>query len=354
MSRQTEDLPPRAQVEVLRHMADQPVPRLAMRDTAARYGVSVDGLQVWLRRHGYPVCDDMAAAADRLAATIEEPEPEAPVERPADPEPAAPPAEPQQAAQRPGDRLMRVRLTDVHPDPDNVRDGVGPDDDIATLAASIEEVGLLQPIVCRVERGRMVIVMGHRRHAALTLLGRDETDVIVRARPMRADEVLAAMLVENSARRDLDPIEEARAYRRLRREMSSGARQASAADVGRRVGRSQTVVSRRLTLLSLPSEHQQAVREGSLGLAAAERMAREESGTAGAKTPSRAPGHLSHRHPLAGRVMARCRDKGHGVKPGQSVGGIGCGECWEAVLRADERAAFVCPTCEPDDASVTP
>ncbi|NHA02015.1 ParB/RepB/Spo0J family partition protein [Nocardioides sp. W3-2-3] len=58
--------------------------------------------------------------------------------------------------------------------------------------------------------------MGHRRHAAAKIAGLKRVPVIVRAGAMSPDEVLAAMILENGQRRDLDPIEEARALSRLK------------------------------------------------------------------------------------------------------------------------------------------
>lgn len=122
-----------------------------------------------------------------------------------------PEATPAALVRRPNDQaLIQAPITQVIPDPANPREDVG---DVTELADSMEEIGLLQPIVARREGARMIVVAGHRRLAAAQQLGWRTVPVIIR-REMLPDDVLAAMLIENGQRRDLDPIEEARALRR--------------------------------------------------------------------------------------------------------------------------------------------
>lgn len=227
--------------------------------------------------------------------------------------------------------LVEVRLSDLLPDPDNPRDDVG---DVSELAASMQSAGLLQPIVarCRATDGRFVVVAGHRRLAAAQELGWSTVPVILR-RDMRPDEVLAAMLIENGQRRDLDPIEEARAFARLKAQM-----QCSDVELARRIGRSQSQVSSRLALLALSIEEQDQVRDGTMKLVEATAKARIASGRVKPGAIGRpAPGHLNTAHPLASRAKARCIRLQHSRGRGVGVGGIACGECWESVIRADER-----------------
>lgn len=221
--------------------------------------------------------------------------------------------------------LMEVAVELVHPDPDNPRERLT---DIAELAETIREEGLIQPLVVRRDGDRLVVVAGHRRLEAVRRLGWMRVEVIVR-RPMAADEVLAKMLVENGQRAGLDPIEEARALSRLK---TLGG--LSDLELARKVGRSQPVVSGRLALLSLPPEEQEAVRVGQMGVVAAVRTARIASGKVRKTGVSRA-WHFSPDHDLARLAQNRCRRLKH--KHGRSVGGMACGECWESVIRADER-----------------
>lgn len=245
----------------------------------------------------------------------------------------------------PARELARVAVADLHPDPDNLRADVG---DVSELAATMREVGLLQPIVARRSGPRLVIVAGHRRHAAAQLLGWETVECVIHA-PMSADDVLVAMLVENGQRAALDPIEEARAINRMRK-----ARGMSSVEVGAQLGRSQSWVDMRLSLLDLPTAWQDKVRRGEVGATHAAAVAREK---AGKTRPAHARWHLSDAHPLAARVRARCRSE-H-PKGARMVGSVGCGACWEGVIRIDERrqlqdalaATDRCPTCGTDHAA---
>lgn len=226
-----------------------------------------------------------------------------------------------------GNVLADVPLAQLLPDPINPRTDVG---DVTELAASMRAAGLLQPIVARrTPTGQLVVVAGHRRLAAAQELGWATVPVIVR-RDMRPDDVLAAMLIENGQRRDLDPIEEARGYARLRAQVGhEGA-------VATRVGRHHSHVRARLLLLDLPIEEQEALRRGDMTLTEATDRARLASGRIRGDVPRGLP-HLGARHPLAARAKARCLQLKHSRGKGQGVGGIACGECWESVIRADER-----------------
>ncbi len=239
-------------------------------------------------------------------------------------------------------QLVEVLLDLVSPDPDNPRESLG---DLTELQESMAEHGLIQPLIVRKAGDeQLVIVAGHRRHEAARRLGWRRIEVIVR-RDMPPDDVLAKMLVENGQRAGLDPIEEARALLRLKK--MGGL---SDAEVGGRVGLSQITVSGRIALLSLPVEEQEAIRAKRLGVVAGVRMARIAAGTV-RKTGTGRAWHLSPDHSLAKLAAARCRRLAH--KAGRLVGGLACGECWESVIRADERqhlaginaASGACPIC---------
>lgn len=239
-----------------------------------------------------------------------------------------------------GRELRTVPVADLHPDPDNPRDDVGTDVD--DLAESIKATGLLQPIVARQRAGHLIIVAGHRRHAAVRLLGWDTVDVVV-TRDMRPDEVLAAMIVENGQRRDLDPIEEARAFARLKKLQGL-----TSSELGERIGRHQAFVDSRLRLLDLPPEDQDKVRAGLMGVGHGTAKARVLGGNVrrgGGRIP-----HLGADHDLAGKARARCIRE-HQLKK-TLVGTTACGECWETVIRANERSRLsqaaiggTCATC---------
>ncbi len=237
------------------------------------------------------------------------------------------------AANRP--QLVDARITDITPDPDNAREDVG---DVSDLANSMAANGLLQPVVVRrhtdeAGQTRLIVVAGHRRLAAAQVLGWLHIPTIIRG-DMRPDAVLAAMLVENGQRKDLDPIEEARALRRLKAQLDD----CSDIELARRIGRPNSFIANRLMLLSLPVEEQEEIRAGHMSLTEAKVKARVASGRVRPGAVGRpAIGHLAATHRLSSRAKARCIHLQHSRGKGKGVGGIACGECWEEVIRADER-----------------
>lgn len=227
--------------------------------------------------------------------------------------------------------LAAIPVEQIHHSPDNPRENLT---GIEDLALSIRETGLIQPIVVQKVPGRdgYQIVAGHRRHAAVRKLGWAKVPALIR-RDMFPDEELLAMIVENGQRADLDPIEEARAYQRL---LQMGLSQA---DVARRVGRHVNTIRARLALLQLSPAEQEEIRVGALtvahalGRASAERQ--QERLRAGGRGRGRPKGvktkpYFGDTHTLAADVGARCDHRGR-----PKLGGIGCGQCWEASIRAD-------------------
>ena len=300
------------QAAILRAVAAEKYPKLALGPIAARYSVVFDELQALVRRHGYPDVAAMRRAADEL------------VSRAAAADAAATTGD-DVDEDNPAGTYTAVPVAQLHPDPDNPRDELH---DIEDLAQSIQEVGLLQPIVVRRHSGRLLVVAGHRRLAAVKHLRWDKVQCIIRT-DIRPDDVLAAMLIENGQRSDLDPIEEARGLRRLKAQLDC-----SDAELARRIGRSQPVVSSRLALLSLTVEEQAQVRAGGMTLVEATYKGRLNSGKVG-KTGQDKNWHLGPSHDLADRAKARCNRLAH--PGGRRIGGMACGACWESVIRADER-----------------
>ncbi len=122
------------------------------------------------------------------------------------------------------------------------------EDSLNALASSLGERGVLQPVLVRPKPGGTYeLVAGERRWRAAQIAGLTEIPALVRARDDAATLELA--LIENMAREDLNPIEEARACAALVEELGL-----TREDVGRRVGRSRVAVSNLLRLLDLPDE----------------------------------------------------------------------------------------------------
>ena len=132
--------------------------------------------------------------------------------------------------------------------------------ELEALAASLREKGVLQPLVVRPAKevaGHYEIVAGERRWRAAQLAGLHELPVIVRQ--LEDSEVLELALVENLQRADLNPLEEAQAYRRLVDEF--GHAQESIATA---IGKSRSHVANTMRLLLLPDEVLELVRLGQL------------------------------------------------------------------------------------------
>ena len=124
------------------------------------------------------------------------------------------------------------------------------------LAASITEVGLLQPVVVRkISDGNYELVMGERRWRASQLAGLDYIPAIVRE---TADtDMLRDALLENLHRQQLDPLEEAAAYQQLLDDFGATHEQ-----LAQKIGRSRPHISNTLRLLNLPSAVQKRVAAG--------------------------------------------------------------------------------------------
>jgi ParB family chromosome partitioning protein len=130
---------------------------------------------------------------------------------------------------------------------------------LADLAASIKEQGIVQPIVV-VASGpdRFEIVAGERRWRAAAKAGLTRVPVVVRER--RSDrDMLELALVENLQREDLNPLEAAEAYHRLREEFGLTQEQ-----IAGRVGKDRATVANALRLLKLPAAVRERIREGAI------------------------------------------------------------------------------------------
>jgi ParB family chromosome partitioning protein len=130
---------------------------------------------------------------------------------------------------------------------------------LADLASSIRRHGVLQPLLVSEDpEGGYIVIAGERRWRAARAAGLDTVPAVIRER-MGARDGLALALVENLQRRDLSPLEEARAFEHLRSE--HGLSQAEIAD---QVGRDRSTIANALRLLRLPEPVQELVEAGRL------------------------------------------------------------------------------------------
>jgi ParB family chromosome partitioning protein len=134
------------------------------------------------------------------------------------------------------------------------------EEELAELAASIKQHGIVQPVIVdKSEKGGedYVIIAGERRCRAARLAGLTEVPVVIRN--YSSEKRLEIALIENIHRQDLNPIEEASAYKRIME--ASGLSQDEAAS---RVGKNRSTVANALRLLKLPDYMQKSLEDGSL------------------------------------------------------------------------------------------
>jgi ParB family transcriptional regulator, chromosome partitioning protein len=149
--------------------------------------------------------------------------------------------------------LLEVPLGAVAPNPRQPRTRFD-DETIDALAASIREVGILQPIVVRKAGGGYELIAGERRLRAARLAGLATVPVVVR--DTEDADTLREALIENIHREDLGPIELAEAFRQLLEEL--GLKQEELAE---RVGVSRSHIANTIRLLQLPLEVQQLLND---------------------------------------------------------------------------------------------
>ncbi len=159
--------------------------------------------------------------------------------------------------QEPAGGVAQVPVAAIAPNPMQPRTAMDPEA-LAELAESIREHGLIQPlIVTRQGPEQYQLIAGERRLQAARLAGLGSVPVIVKeATPQ---EVLELALVENIQRSDLNPLEEASAFRHLVDEFGLTQEQ-----VARRVGKSRVAVTNTLRLLRLPDEVREALAGGTI------------------------------------------------------------------------------------------
>lgn len=157
-----------------------------------------------------------------------------------------------------GEVLQEIDLDLLEPSADQPRT-VFRERKLDELAASIRANGIVQPLLARRRGDRYQIIAGERRWRAAQRAGLSKVPVVVREIP--DERVLELSLIENIQREELNPIEEANAYRRLIDGLGI-----TQEDVARRVGRDRSSVTNYLRLLKLPEELQQWVEEDRLSM----------------------------------------------------------------------------------------
>ncbi|HFE67069.1 MAG TPA: ParB/RepB/Spo0J family partition protein [Chloroflexi bacterium] len=157
----------------------------------------------------------------------------------------------------PLDESSSVRIVPVQaisPNPHQPR-SVMDEAKLAELAASIREHGLIQPLIVTRQGDKYILIAGERRWRAAQRAGLAEAPVIVKEATPQA--MLELAIIENIQRADLNPLEEAYAYRQLMEEFGL-----TQEEVAQRVGKGRSTVANLVRLTNLPPEIQQAVADG--------------------------------------------------------------------------------------------
>lgn len=153
--------------------------------------------------------------------------------------------------------LRQIKIDQIVADPDQPRKNFD-DYELSELASSIKEHGVIQPIIVTPHKGGYQIVAGERRYRASILAGIDKIPALVRT--LDAQHKLEISLIENLQRQNLNVIETATAYLKLRDQFNMTLEQ-----IGKRVGdQSVSAVSNRLRLLKLPDFIKQHLINGTI------------------------------------------------------------------------------------------
>ena len=150
----------------------------------------------------------------------------------------------------------KLPIEDIVPNPNQPRIHFN-ETELRELSESIQEHGVLQPLLVRKHGNGYEIIAGERRYQASKLAGLEELPVIIKE--VNDEEMLALALIENLQRSDLNPVEEAKGYRQLID--ASGMTQEA---LSKAVSKSRSAITNSLRLLDLPEVVQQMIFEGKI------------------------------------------------------------------------------------------
>ncbi|NCC81280.1 MAG: ParB/RepB/Spo0J family partition protein [Clostridia bacterium] len=158
----------------------------------------------------------------------------------------------------PGEKILLIPTSKIISNPDQPRKDFS-QEKIEELAQSIKENGLIQPIIVRKNKDKFQIVAGERRFRACSLLGHKEIEGIIR--DFDDEKTSRVALIENIQRQDLNPIEEARAYKSLIEQhgLTQG-------ELGEILGKSRSSITNAIRLLELPQSVINMVTEGKISM----------------------------------------------------------------------------------------
>ena len=157
-----------------------------------------------------------------------------------------------------GEKVLSIPMDKVISNPDQPRKSFN-QEKIQELAQSIKENGLIQPIIVRKNKDKYQIIAGERRFRAYTLLGYKEIDGIVKDFDDKKTSRVA--LIENIQRQDLNPIEEAKAYKSLIDQHGL-----TQAELGEILGKSRSAITNSIRLLELPEKVISLIIDGKISM----------------------------------------------------------------------------------------
>lgn len=152
--------------------------------------------------------------------------------------------------------IQHIKPERIDPNPHQPRSGFN-QQELDALSASIQEHGILQPLVAQASGQRYQLVAGERRLRAAKALGMETVPVIVRS--FDEQQTLELSLIENIQREQLNAVETAAAYQKLLDQFSM-----DVSGVAKRVGRNESTIKNTLRLLKLPTSAKHALVTGSI------------------------------------------------------------------------------------------
>lgn len=168
--------------------------------------------------------------------------------------------------------VKQIPLVQIGANPDQPRKTFS-DEELSDLAASIKEKGVLQPILLRAVTGKPYmyeIVAGERRFRASKMAGLNEIPALVKT--LTDENAMEIALIENVQRENLNPIEEAAAYKNLMEKCGY-----ALSDVSRLIGKSESYIRNAMRLMDLPVEIKSMVEQGVLSASHARTIAVAEN-----------------------------------------------------------------------------
>ena len=169
---------------------------------------------------------------------------------------SAPIEAPEEIAADPENTVQYIDINDIRPNRNQPRKNFD-SDSISELAASIQEHGIIQPLIVRKNESGYELVAGERRWRAAREAALDKVPCIIREFTDEENALIA--IIENMQREDLDPVEEAEGLETMMKEYGL-----TQEEVSRSVGKSRPYITNSLRLLKLPQDIREKISEGAL------------------------------------------------------------------------------------------